>query len=264
MSRSFYECTLDRILCFGRISFCSTAIFFVSIALAAGQQQQSGSPAAVATRTRQQLPSDLAKEVAGSEASIRAALAKIDDPALIAAVIPKAEHVLQIRASHQGDSWWQTIHAREDLADLRRLSAMPVGERASLAAAERAADQVQITSFSEGSKNDQVIDVLLATARTEGQILGEEHRWYAASLYRVGRAYYAQFRYTESESYYRRALDIHRKNLGEEEPVYAADLIALAEQCEVLCPTPPGPSGPPSAPSSKPRSTPNSRPSSRR
>jgi hypothetical protein len=42
------------------------------------------------------------------------------------------------------------------------------------------------------------------------------------------------------------------------------DLIALAEQCEVLCPTPPGPSGPPSAPSSKPRSTPNSRPSSRR
>src|SRR6202030_454632 len=229
MSRSFYECTLDRILCFGRISFCSIAIFFVSIALAAGQQQQSGSPAAVATQTRQQLPPDLAKEVAGSEASIREALHKVDDPALIAAAIPKAEHVLQIRASHQGDSWWQTIHAREDLADLRRLSAMSDGERASLAAAERAAEQVQIRGLAESSKNDQVIDILLATARTEGQILGEEHPWYAVSLYRVGRAYYAQFRYTESESYYLRALDIHRKNLGEEEPVYASDLIALAE-----------------------------------
>jgi tetratricopeptide (TPR) repeat protein len=148
-----------------------------------------------------------------SEASIREALDKVDDPALIAAVIPKAEHVLQIRASHQGDNWWQTIHAREDLADLRRLFGMPEGERASLAAAERAADQVQIMGPPEGSKNDQVIDILLATARTESQILGEEHPWYAASLYRVGRAYYAQFRYTESESYYRRALDIHRKSL---------------------------------------------------
>jgi len=229
MSGSFYECTLDRILCFGRISFCSTAIFFVSIAVAAGRQQQSGSPAVVATQTRQQLPSDLAKEVAGSEASIREALHNVDDPALIAAAIPKAEHVLQIRASNQGDSWWQTIDARENLADLRLLSTMPDGDRASLAAAERAAEQVQIKGLSEGSKNDQVIDILLATARTEGQILGEEHPWYAVSLYRVGRAYYAQFRYTESESYYRRALNIHRKSLGEEEPVYASDLIALAE-----------------------------------
>ena len=42
------------------------------------------------------------------------------------------------------------------------------------------------------------------------------------------------------------------------------ELIALAEQCEVLCHTPPEPSGPPSAPNSKPRSAPNSRPSSRR
>jgi hypothetical protein len=42
------------------------------------------------------------------------------------------------------------------------------------------------------------------------------------------------------------------------------ELIALAEQCEVLCHTPPKPSGPLSAPDSKPRSAPNSRPSSRR
>ena len=42
------------------------------------------------------------------------------------------------------------------------------------------------------------------------------------------------------------------------------ELIALAEQCEVLCRTTPEPSGPPSVPHSKPPSVPNSRPSSRR
>ena len=42
------------------------------------------------------------------------------------------------------------------------------------------------------------------------------------------------------------------------------DLIALAEQCEVLCHTIPELSGPPSVPHSKPPSAPSSRPSSRR
>src|SRR6266508_2280150 len=42
------------------------------------------------------------------------------------------------------------------------------------------------------------------------------------------------------------------------------ELIALAEQCEVLCRTTPEPSGPPSVPHSKPPSAPSSRPSSRR
>jgi hypothetical protein len=42
------------------------------------------------------------------------------------------------------------------------------------------------------------------------------------------------------------------------------DLIALAEQCEVLCRTIPEPSGPPSVPHSKPSFAPSLRPSSRR
>jgi hypothetical protein len=42
------------------------------------------------------------------------------------------------------------------------------------------------------------------------------------------------------------------------------DLIALAEQCEVLCRTIPEPSGPPSVPHAKPPSVLSSRPSSRR
>jgi hypothetical protein len=42
------------------------------------------------------------------------------------------------------------------------------------------------------------------------------------------------------------------------------ELIALAEQCEVLCRTTPEPSGLPSVPHSKPPSAPSSRPSSRR
>jgi tetratricopeptide (TPR) repeat protein len=237
MIRSFYECAIDHIFCLCRISFSWIAIFFVAMTVvsARGDPRQeienarSDSPGAVAAQTEQQLPADLSAEVASSETLIREALHEIDDPALIAAAIPKAESVLRIRASRQSDRWWQTIGARQDLADLERLSRMPAGERAKLRGAERAAEQVQGRGSPEGIKNHQVIDILLATARTEGQILGEEHPWYAVSLSRVGRAYYAQYRYTEAESYYCQAMDIHEKSLGREHPLYAADLIALAE-----------------------------------
>src|SRR5208283_3788650 len=64
-----------------------------------------------------------------------------------------AEHVLQIRAAHQGDTWWETINARLDMGDLRRISTMPAEERTSLAAAERTADSVQDKDLEETGKS---------------------------------------------------------------------------------------------------------------
>ena len=234
------ECTIARVLRFRRNSSCLIAIFFVTttVALARPQKPEDpnasrASPSVSAAPVSHQLPDDLARELADCEAFIRESLHKIDDAALLDAAIPKAERALEIRTSRQGDVWWQTIDARQDLADLRRLSKMAANERANLAAAERAAEQAQSKNAppaaDQSASNDQIIKTLLATASTEAQMLGEEHPWYAASLYRVGRAYYTQLRYTEPELYYRRALEIHRKTFGEAHPADASDLSALAE-----------------------------------
>jgi tetratricopeptide (TPR) repeat protein/CHAT domain-containing protein len=177
----------------------------------------------------QQLPPDLAKELADCEASIREALHNIDNLALVNAASPKAEKALQIREARQGGSSWQTINVRQDLADLRRIATMSAGERASLGEAERAADSVSVKDLTEASKDKTAADILLKAARTESQILGEEHRWYARSLYRAGRVYFSQFKYADAEADYRSAQKIYRKTLGEEHPDYATILSALAE-----------------------------------
>ena len=176
-----------------------------------------------------QLPEDLAKQVADYQASIRQALHHLDDLALVDAAIPKAEQVLQIRAAHQGETWWQTINARLDLADLRRISTLPPGDRANLAAAEQAADSVRDDDLDDTGKSNEALNILLKSASTESQVLGPEHSWYAHSLYRIGHAYFSQLRYTDAETSYRQALEIHRKILGEQHPDYAADVEALAE-----------------------------------
>jgi tetratricopeptide (TPR) repeat protein len=235
MTRLLRGRRLNRVLRICGISLCLVAVFAPTspLVLATEQQQAttnapSASPKASAAPAQQQLPESLAKDVADCETSIRVALQTMNSISLIAAAIPKAEHVLQIRIDHQGDRWWQTIDARQDLADLRRISAMPADERAKLAAAVRAADQIQAKESPPNAGNDALLDTLLATSRTEKQILGENHRWYAETLFHLGRAYDSQYRYAEAESCYRQAQDIHRKILSEEHPAYAADLLALA------------------------------------
>ncbi len=196
----------------------------------AGQERPPGSSVtATAPTPLPRLPGELAKAVADYEASIRDALHHLEDHALIDAAIPKAEQVLQIRAGHQGDTWWETINARLDVADLRRISTMPAEERTSLATAERRADSVQDKDLEEAGTSNEALNTLLKAVSTEGQVLGQDHRWYAHSLYRVGRGYYSELRYAEAETSYRRALEIHRQILGEKHPDYAADLEALAE-----------------------------------
>ena len=234
------ECSIARVLRFRRTSSCLIAIFFLTSAPVSATPQSPedpnasrASPAASAAPAPKQLPHDLAKELSDCEALTREALHQIDDLVLIDAAIPKAERLVEIRTSSQGESWWKTIDARQDLADLRRLSTMPANQRASLAVAERAADHARNKNLPpstyQNTSDDQAIKVLAETARTEAQILGDDHPWHAASLYRVGRAYFAQSRYAEAESHYRLALEIHHKVLGDEHPAYALDLVALAE-----------------------------------
>ena len=51
------------------------------------------------------------------------------------AAIPKADRPVQIRTQYQGSDWWQTIDARQDLADLNRIAGLNASQRTALAAA---------------------------------------------------------------------------------------------------------------------------------
>ncbi len=215
-----------------RILIAMTFAAVMLLPLAGQGQERQPSPSAsksAAPAPSPRLPKELAKEVADYEASIQAALHDLENPALIDSAIPKAQQVLEIRAAHQGEAWWQTIDAHMDVADLQRISTLPAGERASLAAAEQAADSVVDRDLEDTGKSNEAVSKLLTAASTESQVLGQENRWYAHCLYRVGRAYFLQLRYAEAETSYHQALEIHRKVLGGEHPDYAEDLEALAE-----------------------------------
>jgi tetratricopeptide (TPR) repeat protein len=198
-----------------------------------GKGQEHQLPTAASTSARPallpHLPDELVKEVADCEASIPVALSNLEDIALIDAAIPKAEHVYQIRGANQGEAWWQTIDARQDLADLRRISTMPAEARAGLAAAKRSADSLQVDDLQKAGKNDQGIDALLKAARTEGQLLIEEHRWYAHSLDGLASLDVAMGRNEQAEALYRQALEIEKKTVGEQHPTYATSLCNLGD-----------------------------------
>lgn len=133
-----------------------------------------------------------------------------------------------MRTADQGESWWQTIDARLDLVDLQSIATMNAAQRASLAVALMIADPAHLGDLQNAAKGSKELDGLLTAARTEAEILGENHRWHARALDLIGRVYTVQSRYSEAEASYRQALQIDQVALGEKHPNYATDLDDLA------------------------------------
>ena len=174
-----------------------------------------------------QLPASVGQDVAECEKSIRDAFHNPDQLALVEAAIPKADHLLQVRTTYQGANWWQTVDAREDLADLQRIAALDNNQRSALAQAERTISSV--TDGPQGEKqNAEGLASLSAATQVEVQILGEANRWHAQTLVLMGNIALAQHHTAEAEANYSQALDLRRKTLGEAHPLYAEALLAQA------------------------------------
>ncbi len=177
------------------------------------------------------LSPELAQQVAQDEKVISDALAHFDEPQRLRSVIPKAERVLEIRVAQQGKAWWETVDARQNLADLRSLLAMPADQRTALFKAEVVG--AQAAELQKAGRYDQAAQALQTMADAERQILGQDHLWYANSLIALGRLYDAdaQGKYAQAESLFKRALAIEERALGQEHPGVAK---ALNDLCFVF------------------------------
>ena len=175
------------------------------------------------------LPGELAQQVAQDEKFILNALGHFDDPQLLQAAIPQAERVLDIRVAEQGENWWETVDARQHLADLRLLLAMSAAQRATLAQAERLG--LRSEELLRAGKHNQVAVNLWTIAEAERRFVGLDHPWYANTLTDMADLDSAQRRFAEAESLHRRALTIREKAEGPNHPDIATSLSSLAELC---------------------------------
>ena len=213
----------------GVITMALTLIIVLSCSARAQQQAPpvDSVPKPSSTPSMPQVPASAAQELADCEKSIRDAFHNLDQPGLVEAAVPKADHLLQIRTTYQGPNWWQTVDAREDLTDLHKIAALNNGQLMALAEAERT-----ISSATDGptgeKQNADVLAKLYAASKIESQILGDGSRWYAHTLVLIGNAFLAQHHTTEAEANYSQALDIRRKALGETHPLYGEVLLAQA------------------------------------
>lgn len=190
------------------------------------QSALSSPPASPATNASHQLPADVAKEIAEDEPAVQGALTKIDDVSAYDTAIPKAERVLHLRIANQGSTWWETVDAHQDLADLRQLSSMTADERSSLIAEWNLREQV--TTFRSTGKPAQAIEFQTQIVSAEEKILGDDSRVYASDISLLGQMYEGMDNYERSEPLLKQALEIRKRALGEQHPVYAQSLNDLA------------------------------------
>src|SRR4051794_33192035 len=65
------------------------------------------------------MPEAVARDLAENEKIIAEALAHPENLEQINSAVPKAGYILKIRATEQGEAWWETVDARRHLSDLQ-------------------------------------------------------------------------------------------------------------------------------------------------
>ncbi len=188
-----------------------TMIFLLAVlfcGLASAQEQlQPSIASSTSTSLPPQIPATSVQDVADCQAAIRDAFRNPDQVGLVEAAIPKADHLAQIRTQYQGSGWWQTVDARQDLADLNRIADLNASQRGRLATAERTVESVAIKSDRSDEQNAEVLRKLASAEQTESQIFGAESRWRARTLVMMGRVALAERRTAEAEADFSLALD---------------------------------------------------------
>ncbi|MDP1947864.1 MAG: tetratricopeptide repeat protein [Nitrospirota bacterium] len=174
------------------------------------------------------LPEALAQQIEQDEQEIDRLLIESDavDATKAQALITTAEALVQARSQIQGDLWWETIDARQRLAELRGWLALTPGQRAELAQATRLSNQVSV--LDRARKYEEA----LVSARTSldllGRVWGEGHLNYAYSLHHLAGLYREQSAFAQAVPLYERALAIMEQTVGYVHPSTAIILNDLA------------------------------------
>ena len=211
-------------------------LFASSVIPAFGQQaKESAKPSTESTSpqaapARPHLSPQSAKEVADARSVIQAALSPSADISQIKSAIPRAERVLQIRTTEQGQSWWETLEAAEDLADLRQLASMASDERKRLDDARNS--EPQAAKLLVPGTQDKAIQMQKSVVDTEREVLGDEHRVLAGSLTNLGGLYEAMGKFDDARPYFEEAEKIREAILGGNDPDVAQSLDNLGDILE--------------------------------
>ena len=171
---------------------------------------------------RPTLPKELGEQISRDEKAVAGAISHPNDLESLRREIPVAEHVLSVREAQQGKTWWESIDARLQLADLRQFVAMPAEQRARLDEVFRANEQA--SALEKAYKLDSAAELQLKNEESLKEILGENHRFYADSLSSLGNIYEAMGHYEQAVDPCQKALDIRRQTFGEQHPTYARSL----------------------------------------
>ena len=176
-----------------------------------------------------QLPEVVAQQVVQDEERLDQVLGQSTpvEAATAQEVIQTAEAVLHIRMQHQGDQWWETIDARQRLADLQTWLTFTPSQRAERAEREELSEHVR--TLNREGKYSAALPSAAKGHDIDRRIWGEGHRNVATSLSSLALLYWHQGQYAEVERLYKRALAIYEQTLGPTHPHTATSLNNLAQ-----------------------------------
>lgn len=208
--------------CIGLILLAAST--FVAQTAAPGAEPAVVSPFPVAPPRK--LAQAVSAEVERDEKEIADALAHPEQLDPIRQAIPKAEHVLQIRKTQQGEDWWETADAANNLTKLRRILSLSESDRTALARAWNQNNQVM--DLFNARKFDEAAKILMARAEIERRTLGEESPDYALTLNMLSSLTGMEGHFDQAEQLDQQSLAIQKKVEGEQHPDYAKGLQILA------------------------------------
>ncbi len=136
------------------------------------------------------------------------------------------QEAITIRRRQPNQKDWRIGDARRALDDLDRRAALNPSQRQRLQEAGRLT-QLQGALFRQG-RYAEGIDPCRKAMEIQGELLGENHPDYAASLHNLGTLFQGMGEYAKAEPMLRQALEIRKNALGENHPDYANSLNSLA------------------------------------
>jgi len=137
-----------------------------------------------------------------------------------------AETIIRVRVWAQGEQWWETVDARQRLADLRRWLTLTDVQRAELAEAEELHRQVRELYRSRSYEEARV--AARKSLDIHRRIWGEAHPKCVASLISLARLYQEEGVYALALPLFERALAIAEESRGPVHPMTARSLTSLA------------------------------------
>jgi CHAT domain-containing protein/Tfp pilus assembly protein PilF len=137
------------------------------------------------------------------------------------------EQVLAIRQRRPNEPAWKITDSRLGLEQSRRMAGWNGNQRMRYREALRL-NQTAIALYQQG-KYQTGVEMAIQYQREIGDLLGENHPWYAPSLNNLAEFYRAMGAYQKAEPLYLRAMEIRKRALGENHPDYATSLNNLAE-----------------------------------